>query len=239
MRTIGLIGGMSWESTAVYYRLINEAIRDRLGGLHSGKIAMHSVDFDDVVRLQKADRWDEAAKLLGSAGAGLVRAGADCVLICTNTMHMVSEPVAKLSGVPLIDIIDVTADALNKAGIKKPLLLATRYTMEHGFYSDRMKAHGLTVSTPDAEGRQLIHDVIFEELCQGKLEDTSHARVMGLIDKAVADGADGIILGCTEISLLIDPDSLPVRGFDSTRIHAAAAVDFALAGEERKLESAA
>lgn len=239
MKTIGLIGGMSWESTAVYYKLINEAIRDRFGGLRSADIALRSLDFDAVVQLQKAGNWDAAANMLGAAGNGLKKAGAECVLICTNTMHLIAEPVAEQSDIPLINIIDETAEALKKAGIRKPLLLATRYTMEHGFYTDRMEQkHGLTVSTPDAEGRQLIHDVIFDELCQGQILESSHARVMKLIDKAVADGADGVILGCTEISLLIDPDSLPVQGFDSTRIHAAAAVEFALSDEPR-LESAA
>ncbi len=238
MKTIGLIGGMSWESTTVYYRLINEAIRERLGGLHSAEIVLVSLDFDAVVRLQTAGKWDEAANMLASAGESLAGAGADCVLICTNTMHLVSTPVAERSGVPLIDIIDETARSLNAAGIRKPLLLATRYTMEHGFYAERMVKHELAVTTPDAEGRQLIHDVIFNELCQGRIEQSSRTRVMGLIDRAVADGADGVILGCTEISLLIDPDSLPVPGFDSTRIHAMAAVAFAL-GEDGRLEHAA
>lgn len=238
MKTIGLIGGMSWESTAVYYKLINEAMRDRLGGLHSGEIALRSLDFDAVVQLQKAGRWDAAADMLGAAGKGLADAGADCVLICTNTMHLISEPVAEKSGVKLIDIVDETAKSLKSAGIKKPLLLATRYTMEHGFYTDRMKSHGIDVSVPDEAGRQLIHDVIFDELCQGQILDSSHARVMQLIDKAAADGADGVILGCTEISLLIDPNRLPLPGFDSTRIHADAAVAFALSDEPRVADAA-
>ncbi len=228
MKTIGLIGGMNWESTATYYSLINEAIRDRFGGLHSAKIALYSVDFDEVVQLQTAGRWDAAADLLGTAGAGLAKAGAECVLICTNTMHLVADPVAEKSGVPLINIIDETAKALNVAGVNKPLLLATRYTMEHGFYADRLARFGLTATTPDAEGRQLMHDVIFDELCQGVTKDSSRHEVMKLIDKAIADGADGVILGCTEIPLLIDADALPIPGFDSTRIHAAAAVKFAL-----------
>ncbi|MBU1174535.1 MAG: aspartate/glutamate racemase family protein [Alphaproteobacteria bacterium] len=238
MKTIGLIGGMSWESTAVYYQLINEAMRERLGGLHSGEIVLRSLDFDAVVRLQTEGRWDAAADMLASAGEGLVKAGAECVLICTNTMHLVSAPVAERAGVPLIDIIDETAEALKRAGIVRPLLLATRYTMEHGFYAERMKRHGITVSTPDEKGRQRIHDVIFDELCQGRIDAQSRSDVLGLVDDAVRGGADGVILGCTEISLLIDPDALPVKGFDSTRIHADAAVAFALAGAPQ-MESAA
>ena len=164
MKTIGLIGGMSWESTATYYRLINEAVRRQRGGLHSAEIAMRSLDFVSVVELQKAGRWDDAGRLLGEAGAGLAQSGAACVLICTNTMHLVADPVAAMSGVPLIDIIDETAKALRADGRRKPLLLATRYTMEHGFYTDRMARHGLEVVTPDCDDRGVVHDVIFNEL---------------------------------------------------------------------------
>lgn len=231
MKTIGLIGGMSWESTAVYYRLINEAVRRQRGGLHSAEIAMRSLDFTRVVDLQKAGHWDEAGRLLGEAGAGLARSGAACVLICTNTMHLVAEPVAAMSGVPLIDIIDETALALRADGRRKPLLLATRYTMEHGFYTERMARHGLDVVVPDSDDRGVVHDVIFNELCQGQVCDASRARYHAIIETARAQGIDSVILGCTEISLLIDPVSLPLPGYDSTAIHADAAVRFALAGE--------
>lgn len=229
MKTIGLIGGMSWESTAVYYRRINEEVRRLRGGLHSAEIAMRSLDFTRVVALQKADRWDEAGALLGEAGAGLARAGASCMLICTNTMHLVAKPVAHMSGVPLIDIIDETAKVLRADGRKRPLLLATRYTMEHGFYTERMQKLGLDVMTPDAADRQLVHDVIFDELCQGRVEDCSRAAYETIVTRAAARGADSVILGCTEISLLVHPDRLALPGYDSTTIHADAAVRFALA----------
>jgi aspartate racemase len=230
MKTIGLIGGMSWESTAVYYRYINQEVRRLRGGLASADIALRSLDFTEVVALQKAGRWDLAGAMLGAAGAGLARAGADCILICTNTMHLVAEPVASMAGVPLIDIITETAAALRADGRKRPLLLATRYTMEHGFYTDRMRALGLDVMVPDAPGRQVVHDVIFNELCQGTICDTSRAAYLDIVEKARAAGADSVILGCTEIGLLLDPSRLPLSGYDSTTIHADAAIRFALSG---------
>ncbi|ODT78201.1 MAG: aspartate racemase [Pelagibacterium sp. SCN 64-44] len=229
MKTIGLIGGMSWESTAVYYRRINEEVRRQRGGLHSAEIAMRSLDFTRVVALQQADRWDEAGILLGEAGASLARAGAACLLICTNTMHLVAGPVAAMGGVPLIDIITETAQALKADGRRRPLLLATRYTMEHGFYAAGMRQHGLDVVTPGPADRQIVHDVIFNELCQGQVRDASRAAYLDIIDSARDQGVDSVILGCTEISLLVDPDALPLPGYDSTTIHADAAVRFALA----------
>ena len=231
MRTIGLIGGMSFESTTVYYQMINEAVRTRLGGLHSAKIVLHSVDFQEIVDLQKAGRWDAAAAHLGKAAQGLERAGADCALICTNTMHLVADEVAAAVKIPLLNIIDETAKALSAAGVRRPLLLATRYTMEQGFYARRMAAHGLAMTTPGEAGRTVVHDVIFNELCAGVVRDESRAAFLDLIAKAKDEGCDAVILGCTEICLLLDPDTLPLPGFDSTAIHAAAAVDYALAGE--------
>jgi aspartate racemase len=231
MRTIGLIGGMSFESTAVYYKLINEAVRTRLGGLHSAELVLHSVDFQAVVDLQKAGRWNDAAAHLGKAGRGLERAGADCVLICTNTMHIVADEVAATVNIPLLNIIDETAKVLIAAGVRQPLLLATRYTMEQGFYARRMATHGLTVTTPGEAGRTLVHDAIFNELCAGIVRDESRDAFLDLIVKAKDEGCDAVILGCTEICLLLDPAKLPLPGYDSTAIHANAAVDFALAGE--------
>ncbi|MDS7595096.1 aspartate/glutamate racemase family protein [Agrobacterium tumefaciens] len=231
MKRIGLIGGMSWESTATYYRLINEAVREKCGGLVSADLVMHSLDFSQVVTLQKADRWDEAGSLLGSAGARLADAGADCVLICTNTMHLVADTVEKMSGVALIDIIDETAAALKADGRSKPLLLATRYTMEHGFYTDRMRRHGIEVMVPEMEDRIAVHDIIFSELCCGEVKESSRQTYLDVIEKARGLGIDSIILGCTEISLLIDPNALPLPGYDSTEIHAKAAVRFALEGD--------
>jgi len=228
MRTIGLIGGMSFESTAVYYKMINEAVREQLGGLHSAELVMHSVDFQSIVDLQKAGRWDAAAERLAGAAKGLERAGADCALICTNTMHLVADEVAASIHIPLLNIIDETAKVLSAARIRRPLLLATRYTMEQGFYARRMAAHGLALTTPGEAGRGVVHNVIFDELCAGVVQDTSRAALIDLIEAAKADGCDAVILGCTEICLLLDPDKLPLPGFDSTAIHAAAAVEFAL-----------
>ncbi|MBB4063616.1 aspartate/glutamate racemase family protein [Gellertiella hungarica] len=233
MKTIGLIGGMSFESSAVYYRAINEAVRERLGGLSSAEVLMHSVNFADIVALQKAGRWDDAARRLGDVAVNLERGGAACVLICTNTMHLVADAVASRLSVPLIHIIDETAASLKAAGRRRPLLLATRYTMEHGFYAERMKGLGIDVMVPDADGRTLAHDIIFGELCCGVVSDASRGRMMGLIETARDAGADSVILGCTEICLLIDPDRLPLPGFDSTAIHARAAVDFALRDSAR------
>jgi len=228
VKTIGLIGGMSWESTLVYYRLLNEGVRARLGALHSADVLLHSLDFESVVRLQTAGRWDEAGALLAAAGAGLVRAGADCLLICTNTMHLVSETVECASGVPLVDIIIETGRAVTAAGCRRPLLLATRYTMEHGFYADRARRGcGLDVVVPEAADRTLVHDIIFDELCRGIVRDASRARLLEAIGRGIAAGADSVILGCTEICLLLEPGTLPVPGFDSTAIHVEAALSFA------------
>jgi aspartate racemase len=228
MRAIGLIGGMSFESTAVYYRLINEMVRSRLGGLASANIFLHSVNFAEVVDMQKAGRWDLAAEHLAKSASSLQGAGAECILICTNTMHLVAPEVQAAVDAPVIHIIDETAKALKSRGLTRPLLLATRYTMEHGFYSDRMKSLGLDVMVPDADDRTDIHNIIFNELCAGTVAEASRHRAIVMIEKAKAGGADGIILGCTEICLLLDPEDLPLPGVDSTAIHAGAAVDFAL-----------
>ncbi|WP_440411013.1 aspartate/glutamate racemase family protein [Neorhizobium petrolearium] len=228
MRKIGLIGGMSFESTAVYYRLINEMVRDRLGGLASADLLLHSVNFAEVVEMQKAGRWDLAAGHLARSAASLEAAGAECVLICTNTMHLVASEVQASVDIPLIHIIDETAKALKSNGLKRPLLLATRYTMEHGFYTARMAALGIDVMVPDPDDRTAIHNIIFNELCAGRVLDGSRDCAMAMIEKAKAAGADSIILGCTEICLLLDPENLPLPCVDSTAIHAQAAVDFAL-----------
>lgn len=228
MRMIGLIGGMSFESSAVYYRQINEAVRTQLGGLASAEIVMLSVNFAEIVAYQKAGRWDLAEKALGDAAASLERAGAECVLICTNTMHLIADAVAARVNIPLIHIVDETAAAIKAAGFKRPLLLATRYTMEHGFYTDRMTSLGLQPMVPEADARQTVHNVIFDELCCGSVKEQSRAAYLAIIDKAKADGADCVILGCTEICLLLNPDDLTLPGFDSTTIHCHAAVDFSL-----------
>jgi len=231
MQTIGLIGGMSFESSAVYYRMINEMVRERLGGLSSAELLMHSVNFDEIVSMQKAGDWDAAANRLGDVALHLQIAGARCVLICTNTMHLIADQVASRISVPLIHIIDETAESLKAAGCKRPLLLATRYTMEHGFYADRMKRLGVDIVVPEAADRTSVHDIIFNELCAGKVLDSSREKLMQIIERERAKGADGIILGCTEICLILDPNGLPLPGFDTTEIHARAAVEFALADE--------
>jgi aspartate racemase len=238
MRTIGLIGGMSFESSAVYYRLVNEMVLEELGGLSSAEVLMHSVNFVEIVALQKAGRWDDAARRLGDVAKKLELAGADCVLICTNTMHLIANEVAARVSIPLIHIIDETAAALKAAGAKRPLLLATRYTMEHGFYADHMMSLGVAVMVPDAEDRTTVHNIIFDELCAGKIHDGSRAKLMEIIDRAKAAGADSVILGCTEICLILNPDRLPMPGFDTTTLHARAAVDFALADDKAERDAA-
>ena len=229
MRMIGLIGGMSWESTAVYYKRLNETVRDRLGGLNSANVLLRSVNFDAIVTLQKAGRWDEAAAVLAGIGRDLEQAGADCVLICTNTMHKLANEVQAAMTVPLIHIVDVTGAALVAAGARRPLLLATAYTMEQDFYRARLKEmSGITAVVPEAEDRAAVHSIIFDELCQGVVRDASRQRYRDVIARAKAEGADSVILGCTEIGLLIGPDDTDLPVFDSTHIHADAAVAFSL-----------
>jgi aspartate racemase len=202
-------------------------VRERMGGLSSAEVVMHSVNFADIVALQKAGRWDDAARRLGDVAVNLQGAGADCVLICTNTMHLIADDVANRVSIPLIHIIDETAAALKAAGCKRPLLLATRYTMEHGFYVDHMARLGMPVMVPNAEDRTTVHNIIFDELCAGKVLDTSREELLAVIERAKAAGADSVILGCTEICLILDPQNLSLPGFDTTTIHARAAVDFA------------
>ena len=235
MKKIGLIGGMSFESTTIYYQLLNQMARERLGSLASAEILLHSVNFADIVPLQKAGRWDEAGEMLGGIAANLERAGADCVLICTNTMHKVADAVKFGITVPLIHIIDETAAVLKTQGLRHPLLLATGYTMGDGFYQARMHRHGLAVMVPDEADRKVTHDIIFDELCTGKVLDPSRRKLLDIIDKAKTAGADSVILGCTEICLILDPDALVLPGVDTTRLHAKAAMDFAL-GDEQALE---
>ncbi|TXR47381.1 aspartate/glutamate racemase family protein [Phyllobacterium endophyticum] len=229
MRTIGLIGGMSWESTAVYYRQINEMVRSRLGGLTSAKIAMQSLDFSEVVALQKGGRWNDAAALLSDAAKRLERAGADNVLICTNTMHLVAGEVAASIDVPLIDIRHETGSVLKASGMKRPLLLATRYTMEHGFYADYMREKfGIDLVVPNELDRAKVHSVIFDELCCGLVRPESRQALEKIIHRGKDAGADCVILGCTEICLSLPDDDVALPIFDSTTIHSRAAVAHAL-----------
>lgn len=228
MRTIGLLGGMSFEGSGTYYRLINEAVRDRLGGAHSAKMLIYSVDFQEIVDLQKAARWPEAGEYLGNHAKGLEDAGADCVLMGCNTMYIVGDAIEAKLSVPFINIIDVTAKRLLADGRSKPFLIATRYTMEHGFYQERIARHGIAVTVPDEADRETAHAIIFDELCQGRVLDPSRAALIAMIEKAKARGADSVIFGCTEIGLILDPAALSLPGYDTTVIHAEAAVEFAL-----------
>ncbi|MFE9793069.1 aspartate/glutamate racemase family protein [Streptomyces goshikiensis] len=228
MKTIGLLGGMSWESTAEYYRLLNELTRERLGGLHSARCVLYSVDFAEIERLQAGGRWSEAGEVLAAAAGSLEAAGADLVLICTNTMHKVADQVQAGISVPLLHLADATADAVKAAGARRVGLLGTAFTMEQDFYRGRLAAAGLDVRVPDAAGRALVHRVIYEELCQGIVREESRAAYRRVIGQLVADGAEGIILGCTEIELLVGAADSPVPVFPTARIHAEAAVEAAL-----------
>jgi aspartate racemase len=229
MKTIGLLGGMSWESTAEYYRLLNTLTRERLGGLHSAKIVLYSTDFAEIEQMQAENRWDQAGEVLAEAAQALQSAGADCVLICTNTMHKVADQVAGAVSVPLLHLADTTADAVLGHGLRRIGLLGTAFTMEDAFYRDRLAGRGLDVLVPDRAGREMVHRVIYEELCRGIVRHESRAAYQHVIDALVAAGAAGVILGCTEIELLVRPEDSGVPVFPTTRLHAEAAADFALA----------
>lgn len=228
MKTIGLIGGMSWESTVTYYQVINEAVKERLGGFHSAKILMYSVDFDDIEKCLEAEDWQRGADMLADIASRLERAGADFILICTNTLHKVAPQVQSRIGVPLIHIADATADALISAGIKKVGLLGTKYTMTQDFITERLCGKGLEVVLPESADMDMINGVIFNELCLGVVSDESRKAYGRVIDGLKAKGAEGVILGCTEIGMLIaqKDSSLPI--FDTTLIHARAAAEAAL-----------
>jgi len=230
MKRIGLIGGMSWESTAEYYRLLNTGVRDRLGGLHSADLVLRSFDFADIEHLQVADEWSQATDVLARAARELERAGAACLLICTNTMHKVAESVQDAVDIPLLHIADATAEAIKRQSLHRPLLLATRYTMEEPFYRDRLRdRHGIGVVIPGPAQRDLIHRVIFEELCMGEISDPARRAYLEIIGhRQQADGVDSVILGCTEIGLLIGPADTSLPVLDTTAIHVEAALDFAL-----------
>jgi len=230
MKTIGLLGGMSWESTVPYYRQINEAVKARLGGLHSARIVLYSVDFAEIERLQHAGDWDAAGAVLAAAAQALARAGADFIVLCTNTMHKVAEEIQAGVGIPLLHIADAAAQRVRASGIRTVGLLGTRFTMEEDFYTSRLSnTYGLNVKIPDAGARQAIHRIIYDELVVGKVRPQSKARYVGIIENLVRQGAEGVILGCTEIGLLVHAEDSPVPLFDTTRIHAEAAVEYAFA----------
>lgn len=228
MRTIGLIGGMSWESTVTYYQLINRLVQERLGGFHSARCLLYSVDFHDIEACQSAGDWDRSGELLAEAARGLERAGADCVLICTNTMHKVADAVSAATRLPLLHIAELTADELDAAGVSTVGLLGTRYTMEQAFYKRKLEDRGITVLVPGEADRAFVNDVIFNELCLGTVSEASRRAFAAIIAGLAERGAQGVILGCTEIGLLVRPQDTPVRLFDTTEIHARRAALYAL-----------
>jgi aspartate racemase len=233
MKTIGLIGGMSWESTVPYYRQINEAVRTRLGGLHSARIVLHSVDFHDIERLQQAGDWDAAGALLADAARSLERAGADFLVLCTNTMHKVASTIEAGVRIPLLHIADPTAAAMRQAGFQRVGLLGTRFTMEQDFYRGRLaERDGIEVLVPAPVDRDLVHRVIYAELCLGVFNASSRAAYREVMARLVERGVEAIILGCTEISLLVGAKDASVPLFDTTAIHAQAAAEWAL-GDKR------
>lgn len=229
MKTTGLLGGMSWESTAQYYRAINEGVKNALGGLHSAKIVMYSVDFEPIEILQRQGDWAGAAKVLSSAAANVESAGADFLVICTNTMHIVAEEIARSINIPLLHIADATAQELQRSGVSTVGLLGTAFTMDQAFYKGRLRDRfGIDVLVPSAAERKLVHDVIYQELCLGRVSVDSRKSYLGIIDALAAQGAEAVILGCTEISMLVGQAHTDVPLFDTTAIHADAAVRFAL-----------
>ena len=229
MKTIGLIGGMSWESTVPYYQTINRAVGRRLGGLHSAKVALYSVDFDEIERLQHAGKWEESGEILADAARAVRRAGADFIVLCTNTMHKVAPQIEAAVDVPLLHIADATAARVKGAGVTRVGLLGTRFTMEEDFYRGRLETrHGLSVLTPPAGDRDLVHRVIYGELCLGQVLEGSRSAFRQVVDGLVVRGAQGVILGCTEIGLLLKPEDAPVALFDTAAIHAEAAAEYAL-----------
>ncbi|MBE2266641.1 MAG: aspartate/glutamate racemase family protein [Anaerolinea sp.] len=229
MKTIGLIGGLSWESSAEYYRMINEAVKARLGGLHSAQSLMFSFDFHEIERLQHAGDWAGATDRMIDAAQRLERGGADMIVICSNTMHRMAAAVQAAINVPLLHIADPTAERIRAAGLKRIGLLGTIYTMEHEFYRGRLTGiHGLDVITPNAEDRQIVNRIIYDELVLGVIKPEAKAEYVRVVSNLVADGAQGVIFGCTEIGLLITQADVPVPAFDTTEIHALAAVEMAL-----------
>jgi len=228
VKTIGLIGGMSWESTELYYRWINEGIKERLGGLHSARIVLVSVDFQEIELMQREGDWDRAAELLAAAAKSVEMAGADLLLLCTNTMHKVAPQVAAAVHIPFLHLADATAMRIEKAGFKNVGLLGTRFTMEEDFYKSRLLARGLEVIVPNAADREIVHRVIYDELCLGKIKDASRQAYLGIIDGLKDRGAECVVEGCTEITLLVEQQHTNMPLFDTTAIHARAAVKYAL-----------
>jgi len=229
MKTIGLIGGMSWESSLEYYRIVNETVKEKLGGFHSAKCIMYSVDFEEIEKLQHQGKWDEATDLMIDAARRVERGGADFVVICTNTMHKMADDVQESINIPLLHIADVTAQKIKEKGMQKVGLLGTRFTMEEDFYRMRLQEkHGLEIIIPDEEERQTIHGILYSELVMGEIKEISKETFQKIIKNLEARGAEGIILGCTEIPLLVKQEDYEIPLFDTTTIHARASVEYAL-----------
>jgi len=229
MKVIGLIGGMSWNSSLEYYRLINELVSRRLGGLHSACVLLYSLDFEEIERAQQESRWEDAAGILSKAGMALKRAGADFLLICTNTMHKVADEVGESDGLPILHIVDTTGNAIREQDISKVGLLGTRVVMAEQFYRDRLKKRfDIDVVVPTENEQAVVHRIIYDELCRGKIRDSSRQSCLEINKKLTKQGAEGIVLGCTELPLLIRPSDVQVPVFDTTRLHAEAAVELAL-----------
>jgi len=229
MRLLGVLGGMSWTSTETYYRLLNTGVADRCGGLHSARLVLHSVDFDEIAALQHAGDWDATAEILAAAARGLAAAGAEGLLLATNTMHKVAGPIEDASGLEVLHIADATAAAVRSQGLTRVGLLATSFTMEDPFYVERLARHGIEAVVPDPAGRADVHRIIYDELVRDVVRPESRQRYRDVMADLVAGGAEGMILGCTEVGLLVGPDDTTVPTFDTCRLHAAAAVDWMLA----------
>ncbi len=220
MKTVGLLGGMSWESTVTYYQIVNETVKEKLGGLHSAKILMYSVDFDEIEKLQASGNWEQSAQILADAACRLEKAGADFIVICTNTMHKVAPQIQSHINIPILHIADATADELTKANIKTVALLGTKYTMTQDFYKNKISKRNINVLIPDDKDIETINHVIYDELCRGIISDASRKEYVRIISSLQQKGAQGVILGCTEIGLLISQKDLPIPVFDTTYIHA-------------------
>ncbi|HAO60936.1 MAG TPA: aspartate racemase [Erysipelotrichaceae bacterium] len=233
MKTIGLIGGMSWESTVPYYTILNEEVKKALGGYHSAKILLYSVDFDEIEKDQVAGNWDHMGETLGDIARTLQDAGADAIVLCTNTMHKVAPQIESKISVPFLHIADATAEAIQEKGMKRVALLGTRYTMSEGFYRDRLTCNGLEVQVPNEQEQSTIHRVIFEELVLGILRDESRNELLAIIDRLANDGAQCIILGCTEIGMLVKQEDTDVMLFDTVEMHAKKAARFMLDNEKK------
>lgn len=223
MKTIGLIGGMSWESTVSYYQIINEIIKEQLGGLHSAKIILYSVDFSEIEECQSKGEWDTSAIILANAAIKLEQAGADYIVICTNTMHKVAPSIQKEIKIPIVHIAEATAEILKKNNVKKIALLGTKYTMTQDFYKEKIHQNGIEVMIPNKEDIEIVNNVIYDELCLGKIRDESRREYVRIIDSLKDDGAEGVILGCTEIGLLVNQEDSSMPIYDTTQIHAQAA----------------